>query len=670
MPTIAGSIVARFDYDAAADDEVTIRVGEIGQTLNKVSDDWWLVQFGSRSGLIPSNYVSEVLAEAVAEFDYTAQDETEVNFNENDTILVLEKLDADWWIGQVKDMQGMFPSAYVKEVPLMQPGMKQSAPSTGKGQAAASQPKMQMSAAPPQAAPAMMQAPTMPAMPMAAAPMKQSANSTPAASPAEQPSPAASNPDVISYAGMGAIPLLPTGGVVLKKTNKNKDKEPVSPAAEQPMMMKQSEPAMPRQVEPVMRMEPKMPAVVVEPMMNGRVSVANTLENMKAARMEMMSREVAMVAELENQLAESKETLQQKDDEIAALKVKMEKMEKEWSSKLEQSEMQKRDMERRYAALELDFAKVQKELNMISAEESNKVSQLKAEVQVQFDKAKELQEFLHQKDEELIKMQAEQDKMAKSMTSRVQELEKHLNEKDAMIEKMKSEQSSAGKSLADGIWASGELCLNINGATVVFNVTQMGAASAMMPAQMPMMAIPMAAPEIQVAAPVTKPKPMPAPKRDEEEETKEMMMAPAEPMVAPPEPVMTPPTPMPVVAEKKPAPAAAEKKPAPTVGKRGPMDAPSSKAKVASKPAPAMPMKMESAPVVEQVSSGPAVKPRKASYADKLKAGDAPAPAPAAGGKACEQCTPEQCAGFVPNQFKPHLCGTCRHNKTAHTGQH
>eukprot|EP00475_Leptophrys_vorax_P029667 TRINITY_DN437_c0_g1_i2.p1 TRINITY_DN437_c0_g1~~TRINITY_DN437_c0_g1_i2.p1 ORF type:complete len:397 (+),score=107.43 TRINITY_DN437_c0_g1_i2:215-1405(+) len=134
MPTIAGSIVVRFDYDATADDEVTIRVGEIGQTLNKVSDDWWFVQFGSRSGLIPSNYVSEVLAEAIAEFDYTAQDETEVNFNENDTILVLEKLDADWWIGQVKNMQGMFPSAYVKEIPLVQLSMKQSAPSIGVGQ--------------------------------------------------------------------------------------------------------------------------------------------------------------------------------------------------------------------------------------------------------------------------------------------------------------------------------------------------------------------------------------------------------------------------------------------------------------------------------------------------------------------------------------------------------
>jgi hypothetical protein len=110
-----GTIVAKSDANVGA---VTFRDGQIGRIINKISEAWWNVQFGLRQGLIPSHLVSEVLSFAVAEFDYTAQDDTEVTFQKEDGILILEKLDADWWIGQVAGMRGIFPSAYTMEKPL------------------------------------------------------------------------------------------------------------------------------------------------------------------------------------------------------------------------------------------------------------------------------------------------------------------------------------------------------------------------------------------------------------------------------------------------------------------------------------------------------------------------------------------------------------------------
>ncbi|XP_071797799.1 growth factor receptor-bound protein 2-like [Asterias amurensis] len=53
---------------------------------------------------------------AVAEFDFTAQEDGEMTFRKGDHIEILQKADADWWKGKLKgrEERGLFPASYVK----------------------------------------------------------------------------------------------------------------------------------------------------------------------------------------------------------------------------------------------------------------------------------------------------------------------------------------------------------------------------------------------------------------------------------------------------------------------------------------------------------------------------------------------------------------------------
>lgn len=51
--------VALFDYDATADDELTLRCGDRVTVLEKHDDGWWLGRAGDRQGVFPGNYCQQ-----------------------------------------------------------------------------------------------------------------------------------------------------------------------------------------------------------------------------------------------------------------------------------------------------------------------------------------------------------------------------------------------------------------------------------------------------------------------------------------------------------------------------------------------------------------------------------------------------------------------------------
>ena len=48
-------------------------------------------------------------------FDFTPQEEGELEFKRGDLIQVVEKDDPNWWRGKLANKEGMFPSNYVEE---------------------------------------------------------------------------------------------------------------------------------------------------------------------------------------------------------------------------------------------------------------------------------------------------------------------------------------------------------------------------------------------------------------------------------------------------------------------------------------------------------------------------------------------------------------------------
>merc|ERR1711974_2401 len=61
-------------------------------------------------GWVPKNYLERV----AAIYDYSADKDDELSFNEGATIYVLKKNDDGWWEGVMNGVTGLFPGNYVE----------------------------------------------------------------------------------------------------------------------------------------------------------------------------------------------------------------------------------------------------------------------------------------------------------------------------------------------------------------------------------------------------------------------------------------------------------------------------------------------------------------------------------------------------------------------------
>uniref|UniRef100_A0A672PPE2 SH3 domain-containing protein n=1 Tax=Sinocyclocheilus grahami TaxID=75366 RepID=A0A672PPE2_SINGR len=51
---------------------------------------------------------------AVALYDFTAETEEDLPFQQGDRILVTAHIDDEWWSGRINDREGFFPKAFVE----------------------------------------------------------------------------------------------------------------------------------------------------------------------------------------------------------------------------------------------------------------------------------------------------------------------------------------------------------------------------------------------------------------------------------------------------------------------------------------------------------------------------------------------------------------------------
>ncbi|XP_060116857.1 growth factor receptor-bound protein 2-like isoform X2 [Heteronotia binoei] len=166
--------VAKYDFGATADDELSFKQGDILKVLDKECDvNWYKAELDGKDGFVPKNYAemkphpcgSEVqhfkvfrdragkyflwalrfssLNELVrhyratsvsrnrqiflrdmeqvspeppyvqALFDFAPQEEDELGFRRGDFIQVLDNADPNWWKGACRGQTGTFPRNYV-----------------------------------------------------------------------------------------------------------------------------------------------------------------------------------------------------------------------------------------------------------------------------------------------------------------------------------------------------------------------------------------------------------------------------------------------------------------------------------------------------------------------------------------------------------------------------
>ncbi|KAI7857163.1 hypothetical protein BDC45DRAFT_501835 [Circinella umbellata] len=149
------SAVVLFGYAAGEANEMSLAEGEVVVQIDQVDEGWWygVSEDGKKQGLFPANYVQLLEEEqqsqtqapppaapsapaapaapaarspspvqqdqghtAIALYDYTAGEDNEISFKENQTITHIEFVSEDWWQGVAADGKsvGLFPANHVE----------------------------------------------------------------------------------------------------------------------------------------------------------------------------------------------------------------------------------------------------------------------------------------------------------------------------------------------------------------------------------------------------------------------------------------------------------------------------------------------------------------------------------------------------------------------------
>ncbi|KAM6221864.1 SH3 domain-containing protein 19 isoform 2-T2 [Rhynchocyon petersi] len=142
--------VARFEYIGDQNDELSFTEGETIILKELVNEEWARGELGDRTGIFPLNFVefvedhspsgTNVLTSKVpsktknedsgsnsqgnspgewceALHSFTAETSEDLSFKRGDRILVLERLDSEWYKGRLRDREGIFPAVFVRPCP-------------------------------------------------------------------------------------------------------------------------------------------------------------------------------------------------------------------------------------------------------------------------------------------------------------------------------------------------------------------------------------------------------------------------------------------------------------------------------------------------------------------------------------------------------------------------
>mmetsp|Transcript_10099 Transcript_10099/g.15255 ORF Transcript_10099/g.15255 Transcript_10099/m.15255 type:complete len:303 (-) Transcript_10099:241-1149(-) len=109
-------------YFSRGRDELSMKKGDVISVIEwDEGNDWWTGSLNGKTGIFPSSYVMETnkrpqyAVEALYDFD--PENDDELPLKEGDIITVLNNLDSDWWLGELGDgRSGLIPSNYVQNI--------------------------------------------------------------------------------------------------------------------------------------------------------------------------------------------------------------------------------------------------------------------------------------------------------------------------------------------------------------------------------------------------------------------------------------------------------------------------------------------------------------------------------------------------------------------------
>ncbi|CAF1052037.1 unnamed protein product, partial [Didymodactylos carnosus] len=112
--------------------ELPFKKGDIIPVTRRINDDWLEGEFDGNLGIFPSNHVelypygeddnrmkpsSQIInleGEALVKYDFIPQNTFELKLRKGERVVLIRRLDANWYEGRLNNIEGIFPSAYVE----------------------------------------------------------------------------------------------------------------------------------------------------------------------------------------------------------------------------------------------------------------------------------------------------------------------------------------------------------------------------------------------------------------------------------------------------------------------------------------------------------------------------------------------------------------------------
>lgn len=133
-------VLVEYDYTAQAQDELTIKKGDVIKEVIKKQGGWWEGLLNEKRGMFPDNFVKVIekdgsvtlrsrkdakrIRQCRVVFSYKQDHPDELNLNVGDIINILGEEEEGWWRGTLNGVEGVFPSNFVEEI-KSKPGSKE-----------------------------------------------------------------------------------------------------------------------------------------------------------------------------------------------------------------------------------------------------------------------------------------------------------------------------------------------------------------------------------------------------------------------------------------------------------------------------------------------------------------------------------------------------------------
>lgn len=115
--------VALYDFEAKEPNDLSFQMNDIILLLKRINNDWYFGRNQDREGIFPANFIEVIVPltdndnTVMALYEFPAQIDEDLALKPGQLVKVIRKINNDWLYGESNGQTGQFPSNFVDRIP-------------------------------------------------------------------------------------------------------------------------------------------------------------------------------------------------------------------------------------------------------------------------------------------------------------------------------------------------------------------------------------------------------------------------------------------------------------------------------------------------------------------------------------------------------------------------